>query len=112
MLVHNNDDGRCRVAVTESSIAHIEERHLEGQGDWLETSYFFEATDYQDLIMRSVDIEPIEQFDGRLARTLNAGNEIGFDRINGVRTSLVTVITEADGTLVTAHPGRPSPNFR
>ena len=33
--------------------------------------------------MRSVDIEPIEQFDGRLARTFDAGNEIGFDRING-----------------------------
>ena len=62
--------------------------------------------------MRSVDIEPIEQFDGRFARMFEADGEVGFDRIGGVDTNLVTVITEPDGTLVTAHPGRPAPNFR
>ena len=112
VLVHNNDDGRCRVSVTESSVAHIEDRHIEGQGDWQTTSYFFEETDYIDLIMRAEAIDPIEQFDGRFARTIEVEGNIGFDRIDGVDTNLVTVITEADGTLVTAHPGVPNPNFR
>ena len=87
-------------------------RHIQGQGDWETTSFFFEDTDYQTLIMRAADILPEEQFDGRFARTLDAGEIVGFDRIDGAETSLVTVITEADGTLVTAHPGLPHPDFR
>ena len=42
----------------------------------------------------------------RFARTYDVGREVGFDTTAGKQTSIVTVITEADGTLVTAFPGR------
>ena len=46
------------------------------------------------------------QANGRCARTFDAGRDIGTNQA-GQTTSLVTIITEADGTLVTAFPGVP-----
>jgi hypothetical protein len=43
----------------------------------------------------------------RFARVFDVGRMIGIDRNTKVMTSFMTIVTEADGTLVTAFPGKP-----
>ena len=43
-----------------------------------------------------------------IVRTFDVGRNIGIDRVTGGQTSVMTIVTESDGTLVTAFPGVPS----
>ena len=51
----------------------------------------------------------VQQTNGNFRRIVNAGSDIGIDRTTKKATSIYTVITRADGTLVTSFPGLPTP---
>ena len=82
------------------------------QEDRMESAYagkskFNRDEDIRALIEAGSQQPMVNQANGRRARTFRAGHEIGLDRTTGKQTDLMTVITESDGTLVTAFPGEP-----
>lgn len=49
----------------------------------------------------------VRQADGNFARTFDAGEMIGIDRVIRQATSVVTIITAPNGDFVTMFPGVP-----
>ena len=49
----------------------------------------------------------MEQANGNFSRIVDAGREIGIDRLTGQPTSIYTIITNIRSELVTAFPGMP-----
>jgi hypothetical protein len=49
----------------------------------------------------------VRQVNGNFVRTFDAGRIIGIDRVTGQSSSTVTIITRANGNLVTMFPGAP-----
>ncbi len=70
-------------------------------------SKFNQGEDVIALIKGGTQQPMVRQANGRFARTFDAGRDIGVDRTTGLQTGWMTVITKADGTLVTAFPGLP-----
>lgn len=70
-------------------------------------SKFNAGENITELVRSGAQMPGVRQVNGRIARTFDAGRDIDFDRSLGQQTNIMTVITEADGTLVTAFPGRP-----
>lgn len=50
----------------------------------------------------------VKQANGNFARVVDAGRDIGFDKVTGKSTSVYTVITNSEGKLVTSFPGKPT----
>jgi hypothetical protein len=87
---------------------HVWERHMfSGVQKFRGKSKFNIGEDVLGLIRKAAGCNPIPQANGRLQRTFDVGRNIGIDRTTGQQTSIMTVITNKDGTLVTAFPGRP-----
>jgi hypothetical protein len=49
----------------------------------------------------------IRQAKGNFSRVVNAGRNIGIDRVTGNPTSIYTIITDGQGNLITAFAGIP-----
>jgi RHS repeat-associated protein len=96
------------IRVTFGGMFHVWERHMfSGVQKFRGKSKFNIGEDVLGLIRKAAGCNPIPQANGRLQRTFDVGRNIGIDRTTGQQTSIMTVITNKDGTLVTAFPGRP-----
>ena len=94
------------IRITDDGMRHVLERHsVDGIHKYV--SKFNRDEDIRALIEAGSQQPMVNQANGRRARTFRAGHEIGLDRTTGKQTDLMTVITESDGTLVTAFPGEP-----
>ncbi len=93
---------------TSRGLAHVIDRHTySGIPRFANKSKFNLGENISELISQATHHPMTRQPNGRYARTFNAGRNIGLDRTTGGQTSTMTVVTEPDGTLVTAFPGRP-----
>jgi hypothetical protein len=70
-------------------------------------SIFNDVNEVRGLIQSAESVQPVVQGSGRLQFVVDAGRPIGWDRNTGMTTSVYTVITESDGRLVAAFPGKP-----
>src|SRR5262249_42451749 len=96
------------IIITSQGLQHVIERHtLSGIAKFAGKSKFNAGEDVVRLIESATQQRMVQQANGNFARTFDVGRIIGFDRNIGAQTSLMTVITRADGSLVTAFPGRP-----
>ena len=96
------------IRITDDGMRHVLERHsVDGIPKYAGKSKFNRDEDIRALIEAGSQQPMVNQANGRRARTFRAGHEIGLDRTTGKQTDLMTVITESDGTLVTAFPGEP-----
>ncbi len=96
------------IIITSKGRQHVIDRHtIYGSTKFLKKSKFGVGEDLEYLINRGNGVAPTRQPNGRDQRILDAGRIIGFERNTGKNTTVYTVITEPDGTLVTAFPGTP-----
>jgi hypothetical protein len=96
------------IVQTPSGIAHVIERHTHnGIARYIRKSKFNAGENITELIDLAANQQIVLQPSGRYARTYDAGRVIGFDSTMGTMTTLVTVITDANGNLTTAFPGNP-----
>ncbi len=89
---------------------HIYPRHIDN-AVYADKSKFSPAEDISSLICEALGSTPRaagSTSSGLTARTYDMGRPIGNDIASGP-TQFVTVFTRADGSVVTAHPGWPSP---
>lgn len=96
--------GKIRLLVDD--LVHIAERHLPGGARVAGKSVFYDVNDLMGLIRKAEGVVPYVQANTNLARVVDAGREIGVDQA-GFATSIYTVITRADGTVVNMFPGLP-----
>jgi len=96
------------INITEKGLQHVVERHtINDIAKFAGKSKFNRAENVAELIQRGTQQPMVKQVNGRFARTFDVGRDIGLNRATGQQTSIMTVITEADGALVTAFPGAP-----
>jgi hypothetical protein len=96
------------IRITPQGLQHVVERHtLPGLPQFANKSKFNAGEDVAALIRSGTQQPMTRQPNGRYARTFDVGRIIGYDRNAGRQTSIMTIITEADGRLVTAFPGAP-----
>ncbi|HLP68036.1 MAG TPA: hypothetical protein VK181_11010, partial [Rhizobium sp.] len=96
------------IRITEKGIAHVIERHTVNDiAKFAGKSKFNEAEDLTSLINSGVQQRMVRQANGNFSRTWDVGRPIGFDRVTGQQTSVMTVVTRPSGELITAFPGRP-----
>ena len=95
------------IRITKKGLRHVTERHTVGGPKSANASVFSGGEDIEKLIRKGEDVEPVLQRNGNYRRIVNAGRIIGIDVNTGKPTSIYTVITNAAGDLVTAHPGLP-----
>lgn len=78
-----------------------------GKGGLLK-SRFFEGENIEQLIQQGTHMSRVKQASGKnFQRVYDVGRNIGTDVTTGKSTSLMTVITQSSGRLVTAFPGTP-----
>lgn len=95
------------IKVTEKGLQHVVERHtVNDLAKFAGKSKFNPGEDLTSLIQRGTQ-QPMVKQGSRFVRTFDAGKNIGLDRTAGQQTSIMTVVTEFDGALVTAFPGAP-----
>jgi RHS repeat-associated protein len=96
------------IDVTESGLKHAIDRHtVNGIEKFAGKSKFNNADEVLDLVQQSTQMPMVKQAYGNFARVVDAGRSIGFDKVTQQQTSIYTVITNAEGKLVTAFPGKP-----
>jgi RHS repeat-associated protein len=96
------------IRITEARMAHVVERHtLNNIAKFASKSKFGECENLTELIASGAQQQMLRQANGNFARTWDVGRSVGVDVYTGRPTSIMTVITSSDGTLVTAFPGRP-----
>jgi hypothetical protein len=89
-------------------MAHVVERHtVNNIAKFAGKSKFNQGEDLTVLINSGTQQRMVKQANGNYARTWDVGREIGFDRVTGQKTTVMTVIVRPNGELVTAFPGLP-----
>jgi hypothetical protein len=73
-------------------------------------SSFDTVTLINDAITKSVKLPAIVGENGNLIMMVDFGYEIGFDASRRRRTSVVSVVCDPTGEIITVFPGRPSDN--
>jgi RHS repeat-associated protein len=96
-----------QIVLRVEDLIHIAERHLPGGVLTAGRSVFYDPNDVMRLIRQAETVVPSVQANGNLAFVVDAGREIGFDRVTGGATSIYTVITRPDRSVVTMFPGLP-----
>ena len=101
-------DGKVLIGGIDSA-APYEERHFVARlnEDGSLDSSFGAGEDVSALIRQAENVTPVTQANERLDHVVDAGRPIGTDRATNALTNQYTVITEANGTLVTAFPDLP-----
>ena len=95
------------IKVTTRSWKHILHHHVDTQFTRNENkSKFFVKEDLRELINTAWQHPATRQKNGNPERVFDAGHLVGIDRRLGKPTSIVTVVTLANGDLVTMFPGR------
>jgi RHS repeat-associated protein len=97
------------INITVEGLAHVAEGHMVGGAKAIlgKKSIFNASEDVRGLIKAAEGTAPVRQATGNFERVVDAGRQIGIDRTTGTPTSTYTVITEPNGNLVTAFPGKP-----
>jgi filamentous hemagglutinin len=96
-----------RINVSNSAWAHVLERHFAGTG----SRFSIAQGELRDLlgsrqVVASPVVRKLESADGVLyLREVDVGRIIGFDKYAGADTSILSVISDRFGNLVTAFPG-------
>jgi hypothetical protein len=107
-MLTGGGEAKCGIKATEKGLQHVLERHIvNGIPEFAGKSKFTTGTDLMKLIEQGAQTPGLLQANGRLARTFDAGSLIGIDRTTGQSTSIVTIITDSAGNLVTMFPGKP-----
>lgn len=98
------------ISISNSRLQHITDRHTLGGSQFKagKTSYFNDGVDVKNLIQNSVTGEARLNDRGFYEHIVDVGQDIGVDRVSGRQTSVMSVITDKKGNVVTAHPGKPS----
>jgi RHS repeat-associated protein len=102
--------GTTRITRNPSDIEHVMNYHFEAGAfaDPAKKSIFARGEDLSSLVDAAEQVTPVaQQGGGTYARIVWAGRMVGFERLTGQGTMTYTVITRADGSLVTAYPGIP-----
>jgi hypothetical protein len=95
------------INISDEALEHIEDRHLPSGANGDDASQFSPDTDVVDLIRDAEGTPAEEQANSRFARVVTSPDVVGYDAATGEYTHTYTVITEANGDLVTAFPGMP-----
>ncbi len=96
------------INATKGGMQHVLERHIiNGIPEFAAKSKFITGADLTKLIEQGTQMPMAQQANGYFARVFDAGQIVGIDRASGNATSIVTIITKANGDLVTMFPGRP-----
>jgi len=100
--------GGNAIGITESALGHVVDRHTVGGVESAGKSLFNEGEDLVGLIRDAEGTAPVRQAWGRnYQRVVDAGRNIGVDRVTNDATSVYSVITNVDNVLVTMFPGLP-----
>jgi hypothetical protein len=94
------------IKIGKDQFKHVLERHA----FWStaeRSSKFLPGVQIGALIKAAASTTPTAARRGKLQWVVDAGREIGIDRVTGRTTSVYTVITNRSGKLITAHPGIP-----
>jgi RHS repeat-associated protein len=96
------------INITQKGLTHTMRRHTVNDiGKYATKSKFSNPHEVSTLIKQSTHHPMIPQAHGNFARIVDAGKNIGIDRVTGQPTSIYTVITGPNGNLITAFPGNP-----
>jgi len=96
------------INLTEKGMGHTIARHTHSEiAEFAGKSKFNAGEDIGQLIRSGTQMPMVRQGNGNYARTFNVGRSVGIDRGTGGQTSMMTIITNARGDLVTAFPGVP-----
>lgn len=99
----------AQITLSEKRYQHIINRHTLGGSEFVagKTSYFNDGVDIKSLVNKSSKQTGVVNSDGYIERVVNAGKNVGVDRVTGKQTSTYSVITDKKGNVITAHPGKP-----
>jgi hypothetical protein len=95
------------IHISREGLRHAVARHTVNRfTKYAAKSKFNPDVDLIELIRLASGQEAVVQADGKQVYSFDAGRIIGREQHGGA-TSIVTVITRADGVLITLFPGRP-----
>jgi RHS repeat-associated protein len=97
---------RAEIKLTEEAAEHIAERHTVGGAKTAGKSIFKVGEDLHALAKAAEGAEEIKS-GNRIVRVVDAGREVGIDRVTGKATQTYTVVTDANNSVRTMHPGLP-----
>jgi len=95
--------------ITDKGLKHIAERHVPGGARTAGKSLFNAGEDIRGLLQAGENTNPVQQLGGNFERVIDAGREIGIDRVTGAATRIYTIITSPAGDVITGFPGLPIP---
>jgi len=99
---------KSSINITEDGLSHTLDRHTVNEiSRWENKSKFYDTSEISNLISNANYYSPTQQSNGNLARIIEANKIIGFDKLTQKPTSTYTVITNSEGNLITAFPGKP-----
>jgi filamentous hemagglutinin len=96
-----------RINISNAGWAHVLERHFVGAGSRFSISQAqLRSLLGSKQVVGSPVVRTLESADGtRFVRQLDIGYTIGVDKFSGANTSILTVLSDKYGNLVTAFPG-------
>ena len=96
------------INITADRLGHVISEHTVGGANTAGKSIFNAGENIVNLIKQGTQ-QVIEKqaFGNNFQRVFDAGRNIGVDRVTGQQTSLMTIITNRAGTMITAFPGVP-----
>lgn len=94
------------IITTQKGMDHVIKNHTGNIPNFLK-SKFNQGEDISSLIISGTQQPMVRQPNGKYARTWDVGRVIGTNRETGQQTSIMTVITDLNGKLITAFPGSP-----
>jgi hypothetical protein len=94
------------INITATGLKHTIERHV-NLSMFQNRSKFFLNINIIELIQNATQHPMTRQSNGFDVRIVDAGKNIGIDRVTGKPTNLYTVVTNPNGELVSAYPGLP-----
>ncbi|WP_198032228.1 RHS repeat-associated core domain-containing protein [Mesorhizobium sp. LNHC252B00] len=96
------------IKITAKGLKHTVDRHtINSISKYADKSKFSNGEDVESLIDLATQQKATVQPNGNFVRTLDVNRDIGVDRSTGQPTSVMSVVTNPKGELVTAFPGRP-----
>ena len=98
------------INITEKGLQHTTNTHTLGGKDFIpgNKSYFNQGENIESLIKSGThQTRNPQTFGTNFERIFDAGRNIGVDRGTGQQTSIITIITNQFGDLITSFPGKP-----
>lgn len=97
------------INISPERLTHVLDEHAWGGAKTFGNSIFNKGEDVVNLIREGTQQVVEKQARGdNFQRIFDAGRNIGIDRVTNKATSVMTIITNKAGDLITAFPGRPN----